>query len=126
MFWDRFYNLCVERGTKPNPAAKELGISSGMVTKWKSSDCLPNGEMLLAISDYFDCSIDYLVGRSSVRNIAIEANANAEVLLSDDEMRIIEKYRTLDKDGMDAVRGVLLQEQRRVEADRGLAANNAS
>lgn len=28
LFWNRFYDLCVKRGTKPNPVAKEIGISS--------------------------------------------------------------------------------------------------
>ena len=64
MFWDRFYELCVINGTKPNPVAKEIGISSGIVTKWKTAGTLPTGEILLKIADYFDCSVDYLLGRT--------------------------------------------------------------
>ena len=63
MFWNRFYGLCIKNGTKPNPLAKEIGISSGVITKWKSGG-LPNGEMLLKIADYLDCSVDYLLGRT--------------------------------------------------------------
>ena len=63
MFWERFYDLCIKKGTKPNPLAKDIGISSGVITKWKSGS-IPNGEMLIKISDYFDCSIDYLLGRT--------------------------------------------------------------
>lgn len=63
MFWERFYNICLTHGTKPNPVAKEIGISSGSLTKWKNTGALPNGETLVKLADYFDCSIDYLLGR---------------------------------------------------------------
>lgn len=64
MFWERFYNMCTARGTKPNPVAKEIGISSGIITKWKTDGTLPSGENLIKIANYLDCSIDYLLGRT--------------------------------------------------------------
>ena len=64
MFWERLSKLCLEHGIKPNPLAKEIGISSGIITKWKNTDALPNGETLTKLADYFDCSTDYLLGRS--------------------------------------------------------------
>ena len=64
LFWKRFYQMCMLRGTKPNPLAKEIGISSGIVTKWKTVGGLPNGETLIKIADYLDCSVDYLLGRT--------------------------------------------------------------
>ena len=62
MFWDNFYKMCLSRGTKPNPVAKEIGISSGILTKWKTTGTVPNGETLVKIADYLHCSVDYLVG----------------------------------------------------------------
>lgn len=64
MFWDRFYDLCIERGTKPNPLAHDIGVSSGAVSKWKIEGTLPSGEVLKRIADYLDCSVDYLLGRT--------------------------------------------------------------
>lgn len=64
MFWERFYQMCTNNGTKPNPLAKEIGISSGIVTKWKTAGTLPNGETLIKIADYLNCSVDYLLGRT--------------------------------------------------------------
>lgn len=63
MFWDRFYALCISKGTKPNPVAKEIGISSGVVTRWKNEGTLPSGETLVKLADYLNCSVDYLLGR---------------------------------------------------------------
>ena len=53
IFWDRFYSLCLEKNTKPNPVAKDLDISSGVLTKWKSGTSFPNGEFLIKIANYF-------------------------------------------------------------------------
>ncbi len=64
MFWERFYALCCLKDTKPNRLAKEINISSGVLTKWKNGS-IPNGEMLIKLADYLDCSIDYLVGRTN-------------------------------------------------------------
>ena len=64
LFWSQFYNLCIQKGTKPNPVAKALSISSGVVTKWKNEGALPNGDNLAKIADYLDCSVDYLLGRA--------------------------------------------------------------
>lgn len=65
LFWSQFYNLCIQKGTKPNPVAKALSISSGVVTKWKNEGALPNGDNLAKIADYLDCSVDYLLGRAA-------------------------------------------------------------
>lgn len=64
MFWDNFYNACVQKGIKPNPLAKELQIASGSMTAWKGGK-LPNGETLLKIADYLNVSVDYLLGRTN-------------------------------------------------------------
>ncbi|MCM1508260.1 MAG: helix-turn-helix domain-containing protein [Ruminococcus flavefaciens] len=65
MFWDNFYYACLQKGTKPNPLAKELQIASGSMTSWKNGK-LPNGETLLKIANYLDVSVDYLLGRTDL------------------------------------------------------------
>ena len=63
MFWERFYERCIAANTKPNPVGKAIGVSSGIITKWKQGG-IPNGETLAKIADYLDCSVDYLLGRT--------------------------------------------------------------
>lgn len=62
-FWDRFYDLCIKNGTKPNPVAKKLGISSGAVTKWKNGT-FPTLETAVLIANHFNVSVGYLTGDS--------------------------------------------------------------
>lgn len=63
MFWERFYNLCLQNGDKPNTVAKELGFSTAACTHWKEG-AEPKSSVLIKIADYFDVSVDYLLGLS--------------------------------------------------------------
>ena len=67
MFWKRFYNLCMRSGKRPNPVGKEIGLSSGIISKWKNGG-IPNGETLMKLAKYFDVSVDYLLGRTDNPN----------------------------------------------------------
>lgn len=62
MFWNQFYDLCEKNKTKPLNVVKVLKIGVGSITSWKNGTT-PNGETLLKIADYFNVSIDYLMGR---------------------------------------------------------------
>ncbi len=66
MFWKRFSEECALMGKKPNPVAKELGISSGTVTGWKNG-ALPKSELLSKIASYFNVSVDYLLGKTDIK-----------------------------------------------------------
>ena len=89
MFWDRFYELCIKRGTKPNQVGKSIGISSGTITKWKSTNALPNGESLTKIADYLDCSVDYLLGRTDVPDLPSE---------KEEDIFLLSRFRVLSKE----------------------------
>lgn len=67
MFWEVFYNLCITNGTKPNAVCKELNLSNATSTHWKNGT-MPKGDVLIKIADYFDCSVDYLLGRQNEMN----------------------------------------------------------
>lgn len=96
MFWERFYELCISTGSKPNPVAKDLGISSGVLTKWKSGTTFPNGTVLINIAKYFDCSIDYLVGLSNQKK-----SHNRE--FSSADIDVIEKIHFLPDEDQDEI-----------------------
>lgn len=64
MFWDRFQSLCEANGTKPNTVAKALNLSNATCSDWKKNGNIPKGEILINIANYFDVSVDYLLGLS--------------------------------------------------------------
>ena len=101
MFWKRFYNLCLRSGKRPNPIGREIGLSSGIISKWKNGG-IPNGATLMKLASYFDVSIDYLLGLSPFIKINGELVAMER---SDFELRdqILANIDLLNNEGLSHV-----------------------
>ena len=64
MFYDRFLELCTEKGVKPTNACIEAGLSRGLAAKWKSTGTeKPSADALEKISEYFNKSIDEILDK---------------------------------------------------------------
>jgi len=63
MFYDIFTKLCESKGEKPTPLVLKLGLSSGNLEKWRQGATI-NSDILCKLADYFDVSVDYLLGRT--------------------------------------------------------------
>ena len=89
MFWNVFYELCLAHKTRPNPVAKELGISSASVTKWKNGS-MPSVGTAQRIADYFGVSVDHLLGN----NNSPQTDAHVVLVgLTQQERELIFAYR---------------------------------
>ncbi len=99
MFWERLYSLCEKNNIKPNTLAKSIGLSTAIATKWKNGT-IPKGEILIKIADYFDCSIDYLLGRTE----SIEINNNNHFSnFSKNDIESISNYFLLNAKGQEYI-----------------------
>lgn len=57
MFYDRYVQLCKNKGVTPSRAAIEAGISKSLVTKWKTNQAKePSPEVIRKLSEYFGIS----------------------------------------------------------------------
>lgn len=61
MFYEQFDMLCAKKGVSKSRAALENNISKTSVTRWKNG-AEPNPDILKRLSEYFDVSIDCLLG----------------------------------------------------------------
>ena len=62
VFYDRFLELCKEKGVKPTNACVEAGLSRGLAAKWKSTKTeKPSADALEKMSAYFKKSIEELI-----------------------------------------------------------------
>ena len=52
--------------------ANKLNGAKSTVAMYEKGDRKPSMEILLRLSDIFDCSIDYILGKSDIRNPEIE------------------------------------------------------
>lgn len=93
MFWEIFLTLCEQHNIKPNPLAKQLGISSGAVTSWKNGK-VPHHSTLIKIANYFGVSVDYLLGKTDEAAPATEKKTAPAMPLTDAEKQIFISYRS--------------------------------
>ena len=63
MFFDTFKELCDSRGIKPKRAVLDMGLSNSLATKWKKTGATPSGDTLDKIANYFNVTVDYLLGK---------------------------------------------------------------
>lgn len=49
--------------------ASKLNLSKGIISMYEKEDRKPSLEVLLSLSEIFDCSIDFILGKSDIRNI---------------------------------------------------------
>lgn len=74
--------------------AKKLDLSKGIISMYENESRKPSYEVLLKLSEIFNCSIDYIVGISNERtneiNIAQSGGLDTEGL-SDEELEEVKK-----------------------------------
>ena len=61
MFYDILQGLCRKRGLTVTAALQIMGVSSGNISHWKKGR-LPKGKTLRRMAQFFDVSIDFLIG----------------------------------------------------------------
>ena len=66
-FQNIFKELRTDKKMSQENMAKELNVSQSLINNWETGRSTPAPEMLIYIADYFDVSIDYLVGRTNDR-----------------------------------------------------------
>ncbi len=63
-FCKRLKALRQENKINQTDLGKEIGISLKQIQRYESNDSEPTLSVLLHLADFFDVSLDYLVGRS--------------------------------------------------------------
>lgn len=121
MFFDILKNACLLHNTTPTGLVKELGLSSSKVTAWKNGS-VPNGEILVKLADYLNCSVDYLLGRID-EPLAEQAVQRNNQHLSKDNQDLLEMYNNLDLTGKVAVVNTIKAEQERIESEKNSNGN---
>jgi transcriptional regulator with XRE-family HTH domain len=68
-FQERLIGLRIEKGLLQKDCAKGCGMSVRGYQFYESGDREPSATSLVSISRFFNVSVDYLLGRSEVREI---------------------------------------------------------
>lgn len=94
MFYDLYCALCKQKNVKPTRAAIEIGLSKGLPSTWKKSGTTPQREQLIKIAEYFEVSVDYLLGKE--KSPAIKDDDEAQI--SDEVLELAKIISDLPED----------------------------
>ncbi|GGE58354.1 helix-turn-helix domain-containing protein [Priestia taiwanensis] len=77
----RIKELRLERKLTEKQLGKEIGVTKGYIFGYENGNRTPDIETLQKLADYFDVSVDYLLGRSNKRNL--EDDSDLELCFKD-------------------------------------------
>ena len=66
-FKERFIALCQEKNVTYYRVSQDCFFDKNYISRWIHKDYFPSLELLEILSDYFDVSVDYLLGRTDDR-----------------------------------------------------------
>ena len=81
-----------ERGVTQKQLADIISVSQQSINKYENHNIEPDIDTLIKMADYFETSVDYIVGHSKIRRkieIVNSYDLNAE------EAKLVEDYRKL-------------------------------
>ena len=83
-----------ETGITQKQLAEAIGVSQQSINKYENHSVEPDIDTMVRIADYFDTSVDYLIGNSLVRR-RIESVSHYD--LNQEEEQLLLGYRQLTK-----------------------------
>ena len=61
MLSERIYQFRRKSGLSQEQLAEKIGVSRQAISKWEGGSAMPESDKLLALSNYFGVSLDYLL-----------------------------------------------------------------
>ena len=73
--------------------SKETGVTQSTLSDWKRGRSTPKTDTLQKLADFFDVSVDYLMGRESDAPNAVDKENNP-IVLDEDALELLEELKT--------------------------------
>lgn len=120
-FGEQLRKLRKEKNILSKDLAKILNVEASTITNWEKGNRSPKEDMLIKLANYFNCSVDYLIGRTSDKNsivytkeinnipIVLELDKDYPYHLTPDE--IMNMLNQLDMIGFDIKRLIYFSKQ---------------
>lgn len=88
---ERIIHLIELKNLKPSYVADSLGISRSNLTRWKQKEYIPSTEHIIALSEFFNVTTDWLlIGKDGTHR-----NASPNPPLTADEAELLKSYKRL-------------------------------
>lgn len=96
--------LRLSKGISQQQLANELDVSQQSINKYENHKIEPDIYMLMQMADYFETSVDYLIGHTEISR-KIEPVHQFD--LNADEAVLVEQYRMLSPKERESIRLVM-------------------
>lgn len=100
----RIDELCTEKGVKKTTAFTESHVGKNFASNLKTSN--PSQKNLALLAQYFDCTVDYLLGNSDDRE-----TVTIPIQLSEEERILISAFRSASIEGRMRIIQVCMNEK---------------
>lgn len=97
---EKLKQLRKEKNLSQVEMANILNVHQTAISQWEQGRTTPDMQTLIKIADYFQVTVDSLLGKNS-------ATVDSYNSLTANEKQLIKKYRLLDQHGQKAVNSVL-------------------
>lgn len=97
-FAERVRHLRKEKHLTGDQLGKILGITKTGISYWENGKSVPDNEMLLKLADFFDVSIDYLLGNTNINKSNYYGDYDEVVEYLKDNPEYLEIYKRVLND----------------------------
>lgn len=137
---DNLFKMISEKGITQSKLAENTSISTGNISDWKKGKSMPSAIKLDELATYFDCSVDYLLGRtdehktvnghsiktgdigdnSSYSDTSIKISESQSKQLDETAQQLVNAFQQLDFTGKAKVMSLVAELINKVEKDKDL------
>ncbi len=112
-----------QKGINMREAAQQLDMPYTTYVNYEKGLREPTSEVLILLANFYETSVDYLVGRTDISSIPSDIRkfhirSASEQELSTEEQELIRKYRCLDNRGKSSVLNILEHEYNLLPGDK--------
>lgn len=102
-----FYEILSELMNTNKVTAKQLSetlkIGKNQFKYWKDKGNIPNGDTLIALADYFQCSVDYLLGRAEKQQEEQQITPNESDEGDRNKQRLLRNYDDMNESAQEHI-----------------------
>lgn len=104
MFRERVKELREDMALSQSMLGRKIGVKQSAVGMWESGRSMPEINTLIALADYFNVSVDYLLGRDEPAPAPSE-DVKQEDTRTEREAVMLDRFDALNDSGQDKVIG---------------------
>lgn len=93
-FYERLDSLLKQKNISHRKMIIDFGLVKNTMYNWKHRNNIPNGEVLLKLSEYLDVSVDYLL-------------CNDKYCVTEEELLLLNEYRKLNTQQQENVLNII-------------------